>query len=1079
MNNLNPVETSISLSGKKIHFVELELNQRFNQHHICRILIDFEELDKSWMNDPVKIVKYIGEPLVVEMRQAKTGETNIFKSIITDIGMVGKHGQQNHILIQTASNTIKLEDSPTMDSFVDKTLDEIVAEVAKTSGNGAEIAIKTKYKEPISYLSQWKESAFQFLNRLSSMYGEPFYNDGTNTYFGLPCNLHDSIPIMYDAEITSLNVKASLLPANISKYDYLVEDDVEWIKQTRNIPEGTGYLKAALDKSQSFFSSDALLPLHANVESSDSILKLLDIDRTKAMADMLTLSGTSQTCKIGIGKVIQIVYPPSMQVMTTAGNFIITAIEHLISQEGTYTNRFSGVRAALERVPTPNMSFPITSSQRAIVVANADPKSMGRVKVRFQWQLYLGKTTNWIRVTTPDGGGTDEVLKNRGFVFIPETGDEVMVDFEGLDPSKPYVSGSLFSGTKGEGGGGNNFRKSIMTRSGIKIVFNDSQGSLHIEDPSGNTWDMDGNGNIKVFAPKNINIAAGNNIHLSAGNDMSMSVGNDLTTNVGNRALYNIMQATLLNTSILRQIVAKSYLLQATNALINTEDSIKLESKETFLTGINKLFLHSDETATLNSKGVAEMKGTTKNSFTNVGEVYATTPKEITAKVIVHFRPQSNWKGEFGFDWMRMADTDWLGGTKMFGDNSKYEDTISKQYDEAAFTTLTTDINKYNGHFKKDPTMYESLKSKYDVHIISWRNKKDAAGNDITDAAGNKVPEEYFASWITLYPYKTIEVRLCIEVVEAVDEIKLISSTRNIEVTPDKLGALAIGKHEKFVKIECKDAITADAQILVESYKKDAAGVLQLMGKSGKVNIWSNEAAKRKMRKVVFVSVQSNSGTPKNTNSEKGRISSYLNQALIELDPASAQVDLPVHTYADFTGYKDALGEMKTSNGSKSLTTYLKEKLKALDPSNPTKYDSFFKAFYFNDDGAGRTSGYSALGADFVVVFQNCNDQTASHEFLHSLNLPHSFSNKEASSFADFTYQYGLTDNLLDYSHHTLTNGRLALWYWQWITANAATPDLAPAIALPPVTTLPATLPPVAPVPLPKIPATPPSLVKK
>jgi len=33
--------------------------------------------------------------------------------------------------------------------------------------------------------------------------------------------------------------------------------------------------------------------------------------------------------------------------------------------------------------------------------------------------------------------------------------------------------------------------KSIITRSGIQVVFNDDQKSLHIEDPSGNTWDMD------------------------------------------------------------------------------------------------------------------------------------------------------------------------------------------------------------------------------------------------------------------------------------------------------------------------------------------------------------------------------------------------------------------------------------------------------------------------------------------------------------------------------------------------------------------------------------------------------------
>ena len=47
-----------------------------------------------------------------------------------------------------------------------------------------------------------------------------------------------------------------------------------------------------------------------------------------------------------------------------------------------------------------------------------------------------------------------------------------------------------------------NDKKVIHTRSGTKIILNDAEGSVFIEDPSGNTYLMDGAGNINVNAVK-------------------------------------------------------------------------------------------------------------------------------------------------------------------------------------------------------------------------------------------------------------------------------------------------------------------------------------------------------------------------------------------------------------------------------------------------------------------------------------------------------------------------------------------------------------------------------------------------
>ena len=64
-------------------------------------------------------------------------------------------------------------------------------------------------------------------------------------------------------------------------------------------------------------------------------------------------------------------------------------------------------------------------------------------------------------------------------------------------------------------------------------MFNDSEGSILIEDPSGNTYHMDGQGNIKVSAPKNISFTAGQNINISAGQNITTTAGMNISASAG------------------------------------------------------------------------------------------------------------------------------------------------------------------------------------------------------------------------------------------------------------------------------------------------------------------------------------------------------------------------------------------------------------------------------------------------------------------------------------------------------------------------------------------------------------------
>lgn len=107
--------------------------------------------------------------------------------------------------------------------------------------------------------------------------------------------------------------------------------------------------------------------------------------------------------------------------------FLVTKVTHQSNLFGHYECQFDSIPSDV-KVPHYTDPFQTKSgeSQPAKVTANNDPKGMGRVIVEFHW----GYKTDWIRMVRPHGGN------GKGFYFIPEVGEEVLVGFEGGECGK-------------------------------------------------------------------------------------------------------------------------------------------------------------------------------------------------------------------------------------------------------------------------------------------------------------------------------------------------------------------------------------------------------------------------------------------------------------------------------------------------------------------------------------------------------------------------------------------------------------------------------------------------------------------
>jgi len=531
MAELNKVDVSFSIAGKPYYIVELELHQRFNSHHTFQVVVDFEELDSKWMESPAKIIQLIGQDANIEMKHKDGSGINLFSGIVTNVSFVGRHGQQNHIRIEGCSPTIRLDGSPTMDSLMDKTLCAVVNEAVGNSGNGGSVTASPVFSGQLDYICQYEETTFQFLNRLSWLYGEWFFYDGLNCYFGKPGG-SESDTVTYDIEMMEFGLSANMNPVKMNRYHYLVHDDKEIQKDAPDkVPGVSGYHSVALDRSASIYTSEANMPADGVVKSLKELEDITKAEKTRLVAEMLIMSGKTQTSKVKIGKEILVKLPPSMEVTKKEiGTFLVTEVTHRYTQKGEYENSFAGIPAGMENIPMAPVNIPKAFPQIATIKSNDDEKQLGRVKVELQWQKAKNKTTNWIRVKTEDAGKSDDVPQNRGFVFIPEKDDIIMIDFEYGDPNRPYVSGSIFSEKVSIGGGVDNYIKTIITRSGHTIKFDDTKGKekIQIYDIKGNIVEVDTRADtINIFANKTINLEAVN-IHMLAKNTCTITAGSSI-----------------------------------------------------------------------------------------------------------------------------------------------------------------------------------------------------------------------------------------------------------------------------------------------------------------------------------------------------------------------------------------------------------------------------------------------------------------------------------------------------------------------------------------------------------------------
>lgn len=574
-----------AINGTKSNGFCIELDGtrwRLDNFTLCQNLLSPNTLSFSLHKEPDERINEISFNicgLIIGKEVSVSLETDSIEKVslkaetdsIADIDfrgvIVGASGTRNRskfiVNVKAYSWDALLDDNKNCKSFENMSLNDIVLDVVDDYAEHLDSEIDARFTDAIPYCVQYNETNYQFLQRLARRYGEWLFNDGRKIVFGNVPE-EETVKLVYPSQdVPSYNVDLKMqhvafnhVASSYNAYDASPKEGIEEMQREYNTLS-----EQVFQASQSCYVKPTLQNLHsggfADNDGRETVLNVSTKTQARGeKASMLTYSGTTYCSKIKIGSKLIIIdnYMPDTvsaeKSKVSQDEILITELVHYFSADETYSNHFVGIPSACDYPPYSDSDvFPIAQSCRAKVKDNEDPNDLGRIRVQFDWQAQLDDNmmTPWLRMAQPYAGG------GKGFSFIPEIDEEVMIDFEGGNAERPYVKGTLYNGVGDPdtawlpNNNSSNQVKAIRTRNGHTIEIHDegNDGYIRIYDNEKENYiltfstdekliKLESTGNIELYAKKDIIMHAGHDINASANNDIFIAASHDMQRTADN-----------------------------------------------------------------------------------------------------------------------------------------------------------------------------------------------------------------------------------------------------------------------------------------------------------------------------------------------------------------------------------------------------------------------------------------------------------------------------------------------------------------------------------------------------------------
>ncbi len=482
--------------------------------------------------DPIKMeliddaLLEIGKEVTVALSQDPSA-LPVIKGEITAIELdIDAETGMRVILVRGYDKMHRLHRGRHIRTFLQKTDGDILKQVAQEAGLAANAeATQIVY----NYIIQNNETDYEFLKRRAIRIGmELYYNDDKLKLRKSPAEAPEVAELEWGKNLQHLTTRLSSHPhadeVTVRGWDPKTKKEIVGTAKSSNLKP-----KIGVSEKKPFGSAKVAVvyrPVTNQSEAEKNAQALLDELQGQAIEMEGNCLGDP---KLKPGAAVKIKNVGTKY----SGKYYLTKCEHVYNtRNGSYMTRFEATGRQINNfleltTQSSNGQVGVVNGPVIGVVTNLkDPDNLGRVKVKFPW-LSDKEESDWARIASPMAG------KDRGFFFLPEVNDEVLVVFEQGDMTRPFILGALWNGkdkppkknSEVLAGSGAVNQRILKTTSGHTVTFDDSSDKPGIEiiDKTGknkivitstdNKITIEAQGDIDVkSATGNINMKATKNV---------------------------------------------------------------------------------------------------------------------------------------------------------------------------------------------------------------------------------------------------------------------------------------------------------------------------------------------------------------------------------------------------------------------------------------------------------------------------------------------------------------------------------------------------------------------------------------
>lgn len=462
----------------------------------------------------------------------KMEDKSVFEGVIISQKVIA-NSEGTQLEIQCKSENYAMTLNRKSNIFYDVTESDVLEEIISKYNIKKDVAsLNIKHNE----LVQYRCTDWDFLVSRAQLSGCMVYQDEKTLTIAKPditkepiqsLTLGDNI-FSIEMEMDARNQSSSYS----SKTWNFSDQEVEVIEGEKSLKDKAGNISPQKLADESHKSTSELV--HAGSLSSEQITNW--VDAKKQWQELSKIKGTIQVQGYHTYKPLECVDVQGVSDRFN-GVHLITEVNHIIDKGSWYTNLKLGVSSEwfmeefqnVSELPASAIIPSISGLHIGTVTAlEGDVEGEHRIQVSLP-MLIEGAEGVWARVLNLYAGN------EFGMQFLPEIGTEVLLGFLNDDPNQAVVLGGMHSQTNVAPipYTDDNFIKTIVSQSKLKIEFDDEKVACRIETPKGNKIHLDEDeglikmedesGNKIILSSDGISIESSKDIIIKASGDINCS----------------------------------------------------------------------------------------------------------------------------------------------------------------------------------------------------------------------------------------------------------------------------------------------------------------------------------------------------------------------------------------------------------------------------------------------------------------------------------------------------------------------------------------------------------------------------